>query len=203
LTALLDSAADEVLVSAAMHGDRDAMSALWRRHRRWVAAVLLTYKPREADLEDLLQEVAMRLVGKIDTLREGANVRAWLRAVAVNVARSAGRGSRPALRFEGEEVETAAAGPAPAAPASEQREDLHRLVTMVGRLPESYREPLLLRAVHGLRAKEIAAILDLPPATVDTRIARARRMLRDLVEPLEDTTAPAACPQGADLRSAP
>ena len=33
----------------------------------------------------------MRLVAKIGTLREHGNVRAWLRAVAVNVARSAGR----------------------------------------------------------------------------------------------------------------
>ena len=38
----------------------------------------------------------------------------------------------------------------------------------------------MLRAVHGMRGRHIAEILDLPEATVETRIARARRMLRDL-----------------------
>ena len=46
-------------------------------------------------------------------------------------------------------------------------------------LPESYREPLLLRAMNGMRSRQIAEILAIEPATVDTRIARARRMLQE------------------------
>ena len=38
----------------------------------------------------------------------------------------------------------------------------------------------MLRAVHGMRGRHIAEILSLPEATVETRIARARRMLREL-----------------------
>ena len=48
------------------------------------------------------------------------------------------------------------------------------------RLPVAYREPLMLRAIHGVRGRHIAEILDLSEATVETRISRARRMLRDL-----------------------
>src|SRR5688572_6190035 len=49
-------------VAAAVRGDQEAVRALWQENRRWVAAVILAHKPREADLEDLLQDVAMSFV---------------------------------------------------------------------------------------------------------------------------------------------
>jgi RNA polymerase sigma-70 factor (ECF subfamily) len=148
--------AGDALVSAAIQGDRRAISALWHRHRRWVAAVLLAHKPAEADLEDLLQEVAMRLVSKVDTLREESNLRAWLRAVAVNVARSAAR-RRPMAPADLEDSAAASVD----APDFEQDERTRSLMQRLNALPALYREPLMLRAVQG------------------TRIARARRMLLD------------------------
>ncbi|MHC5005420.1 MAG: RNA polymerase sigma factor [Planctomycetota bacterium] len=166
--------AGDALVSAAIQGDRRAISALWHRHRRWVAAVLLAHKPAEADLEDLLQEVAMRLVSKVDTLREESNLRAWLRAVAVNVARSAAR-RRPMAPADLEDSAAASVD----APDFEQDERTRSLMQRLNALPALYREPLMLRAVQGMRTKQIAATLDLAPATIDTRIARARRMLLD------------------------
>ena len=78
-------------VVAAIGGDRDAMRRLWQAHRRWVAAVLLSHKPAWADLDDLLQDVAMKLVSKVSELREPATFRGWLRTIALNVARAAGR----------------------------------------------------------------------------------------------------------------
>jgi RNA polymerase sigma-70 factor (ECF subfamily) len=46
-------------------------------------------------------------------------------------------------------------------------------------LDEGYREPLLLRCVQELSYREIGEILGLPETTVETRIARGRRMLRE------------------------
>jgi RNA polymerase sigma-70 factor (ECF subfamily) len=49
-------------------------------------------------------------------------------------------------------------------------------------LPDEYREPLLLRAVRGLSYRQIADILSVPITTVETRLVRARRMLREQIE---------------------
>jgi RNA polymerase sigma factor (sigma-70 family) len=180
---------DRSLAAAAMQGDRSAIAALWNEHRRWIAAVLLAYKPKSEDLEDLLQEVAMTLVTKINTLREESNVRAWLRAVAVNVARAAGRTerSRPTLRLIDNE------GQLPIATHMETFEsgvDDHsqRVLALAARLPEAYREPLMLKAVQGMRSRQISEILGIPEATVDTRISRARRMLREQARLMQTTT---------------
>ena len=64
--------------------------------------------------------------------------------------------------------------------AAARDEESQRLLGLVRRLPEAYREPLMLRALHGMRSRQIAEILDVPEATVDTRISRARKMLREL-----------------------
>ena len=161
-----------------MYGDRQAVQALWQEHRRWIAAVILAYKPQSEDLEDLLQEVAMTLVAKINTLREESNVRAWLRAVAINVARAAGRAERakPFKRVDGFLDDWA--HPA-IRPESELGDRSEKVLRRVSQLPEAYREPLMLKAVHGMRSRQIAEILGIPEATVDTRVSRARRMLRE------------------------
>ena len=161
--------------------DHGSLQAIWREHRRWIAAVLLTYKPRSADLDDLLQEVAMTLVAKINTVRDEANLRAWLRVVAVNVARAAARTerSRPA-RSQADVSEY------PASRIDRNLSDLseeqRHIMSVVAQLPEAYREPLMLKAVHGLRTRQIAEALNIEEATVDTRVSRARRMLRELLD---------------------
>jgi len=170
---------DSVVVDA-IHGDRPAMDALWQEHRRWVAAVLLAHKSPDDQLEDLLQDVAMTIVGKINTVRETHHVRAWLRTVAVNVARASARARRARPRLAPLAVEPPGPDRTGAGGGAGVNDEARRLMDLAGRLPVSYREPLMLRAVHGMRGRHIAEILDLSEATVETRISRARRMLRDL-----------------------
>ncbi len=180
----LDDSHDPTL-AAALGGNPDAVRALWQRHRRWVAGVLLAYKPRHADLEDLLQEVAMTFVRRLGDLRDPASLRPWLRSVAINAARLAARKARsrpdlaPARRSPVDHAARPAGDDAPDVLAA-RREDATRLLDLALNLPESYREPLLLRCIHGMSYREIGLVVGLPETTIETRIARGRRMLREL-----------------------
>lgn len=180
----LDDSTDPTL-AAALGGDPDAVRAIWQRHRRWVAGVLLAYKPRHVDLEDLLQDVAMTFVQRLGDLRDPASLRQWLRSVAINAARFAARKARsrpdlaPARRSTVEHTPQPANGETPDVLAA-RREDATRLLNLALSLPESYREPLLLRCIHGMSYREIGLVVGLPETTVETRIARGRRMLREL-----------------------
>jgi RNA polymerase sigma factor (sigma-70 family) len=188
------------LVDAAMAGDRPAMRALWQQHRRWVAAVLLAHKPNSADLDDLLQDVAITLLAKVHTLDEPGSFVPWLRMIALNTARLAGRRFAAAPRMVPLESGSADSGhdggggaggggwevtpkikrgdTSPDGGAT-LNEESRRLLEMARDLPEEYREPLLLRCVQELSYRQISAILNLPETTIETRIARARRMLRE------------------------
>lgn len=170
------------LVAAAVRGDTDAVRQLWQEHRRWVAAVLLAHKPREADLEDLLQDVAMAFVRTIGRLRDGGMIQPWLRTVAINAARAAGRTTTRRRERDRLQVSDTMESQPGATPAGEAmaRDDAGRLIELARQLPEGYREPLLLRCVRGMNYRQIGELLGLPETTIETRIARGRRMLREL-----------------------
>ena len=176
---------------AAMGGDRRAMETLWCEHRGWVAAVLLAHKSVDDHLDDLLQDVAMTVVSKIDTLRDPQHLRSWLRTVAINTARASARSGkvRPWHRPRGEAPETQVE---PTPDPNLLDEEAQRLLEVVRSLPEAYREPLMLRAVQGMRGRHISRIMGLSEATVETRIARARRMVRERLNSTEAMT-------GADI----
>jgi RNA polymerase sigma-70 factor (ECF subfamily) len=182
-----DRAGDRVLLAAAQAGDRLALERLWERHRRWIAAVLLLHKPRESDVEDLLQDVAATLVAKVDTLRDPDTFPGWLRSVALNAARMAGRSTRRRAaavdRFSREGAAGRAAEKAtehlPDRRSGATRDAADKLRDRLAALPVGYAEPLLLRLVHDLSYAHIAHILDLPETTVENRIVRGRRMLRE------------------------
>lgn len=170
------------LIARARSGDADSVRELWQANRRWVAGILLAFKSRDAELEDLLQEVAMTMVRKIETLREPEAFRPWLRAVAINAARldARTRNRRPEGRPRPLIAEPDA-GEESIDIAQARRDEGKRLLEMVLDLPEAYREPLLLRSVKGMSYREISAITTLPETTIETRIARGRRMLRERV----------------------
>lgn len=175
----------------AIAGDAEAVRALWETHRRWLAAVTLAHMPRahkqgDPELEDLLQEVAVRVVRTIHTLRDPATLRPWLRTIAVNVARTAGRRRVPRLRLIRPEesaptpmAEVAGRDPGETHPGAGSLEEGRRAMAAAQRLPAEYAEPLFLRCVRGMSYKQIADVLGVPVTTIETRLARARRMLRE------------------------
>jgi RNA polymerase sigma-70 factor (ECF subfamily) len=164
---------DPDLARRAAAGDPVALHGIWHASRRWLCAVLLAHMPRGADVEDLLQEVALKFVREVRRLQEPSALASWLRAVAVNTAIShARRQRREGARREAPDVVDPATLPRAAwTPADRVRE-------LVEHQPVDYREPLLLHGLHGLSLREIAEALQVPPATVGTRLCRARAMLR-------------------------
>ncbi len=179
----LDQAHEErTLISAAVRGDRDAVQRLWQGHRRWVAAILLAHKPAGAELEDLLQDVAMSFVRTIGKLRDEAMLKPWLRTVAINAARASGRSERR-RRVRLVAPETVDGLVSVQDEGASRSEDSARILELATGLPDGYREPLLLRSVRGMSYRQIGELLGLPETTIETRIARGRRMLRELAEP--------------------
>lgn len=181
-------AEDEALIRRAIGGEAEAMQALWVACRRWVAAVCLAHMPRESDLEDLLQDVAVAFVRHVHTVRDPGAFKGWLRQIAMNTARAAGRERTRRKRLDPEahrhraqfRPEPSDDPPESSAAVSGPRNEAERLLALALELPESYREPLLLRCVRGMSYKQIEAVTGLPESTIETRIARGRRMLREI-----------------------
>ena len=185
-----DSPSERTRVERAQAGDRDAAQQLWRMNRRWVAAIVLAHRPRTIEVDDLMQDVAVRLLAKIDTLRDASAFKPWLRRIIINICRGAARSDKPTLRLATTgmaDAEESRVLHEPAGVLPEPEELLGRkdaaamLLQQAMSLPAEYREPLLLRCIQSLTYQQISDILDLPITTIETRLARARRMLREEV----------------------
>lgn len=211
--AAYEGAAGAAHVLAAIRGERDAQRQVWEDHRRWVAAVLMAHKPRQTDLEDLLQDVAMQFVRRIHELRDPTALRPWLRTVAMNAAHASGRtlARRKRDGLERRPATTSgalgASGAAPGSPDAKpdlltgRREEARRLMELSERLPDGYREPLLLRCLQGLSYRLIGEMMGIPETTVETRIARGRRMLRELAEKDASASGPSHAQRPAGQRA--
>lgn len=179
----LEQLRDARLFARAAAGDRSALEEVWTANRRWIAAVLAGHAPASADLEDLLQEVAATLLSKCRNIRDSASLRGWLRAVAVNAARmSARKRATDSRAREGFAQTMRASDRAETTRASVDGHESEELRWALARIPAQYAEPLLLQATQGLSQRQIAMLLDVPETTVETRLARGRRMLRNLLE---------------------
>ena len=135
----------------------------------------------EADAEDAAQEALLRAWRSWPSLREAGAVRAWLLRITINVCHNwqAGHFGTQRLRTQPlsaalDERFTALRGPGDGDHA--RALDLR---TAVAALPEDLRVVVALRFYVGLDSPEIGAALDLPAATVRTRLRRALLVLRE------------------------
>ena len=184
----MNTSAFEHAVESAIGGDRDALNFVWTQSRRWVAAILLAHKASDTELEDLLQTVAMQMCRKMTSIEEPKAFRSWLRTVSINAAREDGRKKtrrkKSMLRFVSMEQSKSER---PASPHSifNDRDESSKVYQAALSLPIGYREPVLLRCVRSMSYQQIADVLELPTTTIETRIARGRRMLREILEQQE------------------
>lgn len=122
--------------------------------------------------EDLVQETFLRAMGHLDDLEplSRAQRRAWLYRTAKNL--NVDRVRRRARETPAEEEQLALA-------AFEEDLSAVAVAQLVDRLPETERALFSLRAFAGYNASELGDLFDLPPSTVRSRLASARRKLAD------------------------
>jgi RNA polymerase sigma-70 factor (ECF subfamily) len=159
---------DARLVHAARSGDRATFSMLYSRFAPMVHAVLLA-RVRPADADDLVQEVFLQALRKLDTLADPSAIGPWLAAIARNAAAALHRSRRPAP-----DLPDAADPRAPIGARAEADEAL----AAIRSLPEAYRETLLMRLIEGLSGPEIAARTGLTPGSVRVNLHRGMALLR-------------------------
>ena len=167
-----DEAADErereaALVGQVRAGDHEAFGRLYARYGRLVHGILLARVPY-GEVDDLVQDVFMTALRKIDTLRDAASFGPWVAMIARNRAMDFHRRSR----------ETTEVTEAVAQTRAEQREAVE-VLNLIRQLPEAYREPMILRFVEGMTGPEIAERTGLAPASVRVNIHRGMKILRE------------------------
>jgi len=171
----MDEFDDSPLVRAARAGDRVAFGHLYDRYARVVHGILLTRVP-PSEVDDLVQDVFLRALPRLHTLRELNRFGAWLAAIARNCANDYHRRGVAELELDDEVEEKGQPGHGPPRGLGAEGESILRVIRS---LPEAYRETLLLRLVEGMTGPEIAARTGLTPGSVRVNLHRGMQQLRE------------------------
>jgi RNA polymerase sigma-70 factor (ECF subfamily) len=146
--------------------------ALFRAHGQAVFAVCLANTRNHHDAEDIMQAVFLKSIAKVSGLREPARVRAWLMQMA----------RRMCVDFHRKQKRSE---PLTAEPPSRWSQDegcSQRLHEAIQKLPQNYREAIVLYYLDGRKCASVAASLGIAEPAVRQRLVRARAMLHDLLQ---------------------
>lgn len=143
---------------------------LYERYSRLVHGILLAHVPY-ADAEDLMQDVFLQAMEKIETLSDPQAVGGWLATIA----------RRRAIDFHRRRKLAEPIGNRDAGRRDSRGEALIALGE-IQRLPEAYRETLILRLVEGMTGPEIAERTGLTHDSVRVNLHRGMKLLRERLE---------------------
>ena len=176
------------LVSEAQQGSRAAVEQLIREHDAWVRSAIYAVTGRADLVDDIVQQVWVRVWQHLGTLADPRQLRAWLYTVARNAAIDCSTTEQRQRAWLGRladgvggrsSTSTYCDGPFGAAAGNELQETLLRAVRS---LPALYREPFVLRHLEDWSYAQIGEVLGLSVDTVETRLVRARRLLREMLQ---------------------
>ncbi|GLS82627.1 sigma-70 family RNA polymerase sigma factor [Paraferrimonas haliotis] len=127
--------------------------------------------------EDLVQETFLRAWKSLDSLKDEKAAKSWL--ITILRRENARRFERKQFQYSDVEQETIEDNVTLGLEAQIERTEIR---SQIAKLPEEYREPLLLQVVGGYSGDEIAELLGLNRNTVMTRLFRARSQLKEALE---------------------
>jgi RNA polymerase sigma-70 factor, ECF subfamily len=137
-----------------------------------------------SEAEDLVQETYVKALRGFSSFQAGTNFRAWIYRILRNSFLSSRTGLKSTTVFDEEDPEIQATGsnatPETVLVAEATREAVQQALV---ELPVHFREILLLCEVEEMSYQEIAETLAIPTGTVMSRLFRARKALRSLLQP--------------------
>jgi len=141
---------------------------------RYASAVLglcIAHTKNFHDSEDIMQEVLLKAITKLGTLRDESRVRSWLLQIA----------RRMCVDYYRERRSTEAISDEVAAPSDAADENIKCLHEAISKLPDGYREPITLYYLDGRNCASVARTLGISEDAVRSRLVRARLRLHEIL----------------------
>jgi RNA polymerase sigma-70 factor (ECF subfamily) len=182
--------AEDELIARARNRDEAAVRTLIRQNNQRLFRLARSIMRDDSEAEDVVQESYVRGFTRLDEFRGESALGTWLTRIVINEAY--GRLRRRRVTASWESVEAVHGVQAQIIPFPSPQPDPERTMAQheinklleraIDALPEPFRLVLVARLVEEMSIEETAELLDLRPATVKTRLHRARLLLRDDLE---------------------
>lgn len=174
---------EQELIRRSQEGDGEAFGLLIERYKTKVFHLAYGLTRDRATADDLAQEVFIKAYYALPNFKFKSEFGTWLYRVAANHIKDylrKHRAKRQIIPLQEVEQILAAEEELDGREKEETEERQRKMLqAALGRLPEKYQVILALRDIEGLPYEEISRILKMSPGTVDSRLHRARKKLRE------------------------
>jgi RNA polymerase sigma-70 factor (ECF subfamily) len=178
---------DKALIEEAQRGGREAFEAIVKRYEKKVFHLAYGFVQNRAAADDLAQEIFVKVYFSLSKFHFKSEFGTWLYRIAVNHIKDHLRKVSRRKEVSLEEFENVPPAMDDQVKEREQRQDddLKKKIVfgVLATLPQKYRMILTLREVKGFSYEEITRVLKISPGTVDSRLHRARKLLRKKMTP--------------------
>ena len=177
---------DKELVKNILEGDRNVFRELINRYEKLVIHVVYGMLPNKSDLDDICQDVFIKVYENLDRFNFQAKLSTWIARIAYNTTLNFLAKRKYGLYedLENFENDPAIAKNASESPVvwTEKRESAEILRRELEKIPARYGTILSLYHMEEMSYHEIGEILNLPEGTVKNYLFRARKMLKERLE---------------------
>jgi len=174
---------DEQIIGRVRGGETRMFGELVRRYQDPVYGMATRFVGRGEDGQDIAQEVFLRVFRGLEHFKGEARFSTWLYRITWNLCADWLRRNRkpgaPLAIDDAAGVADARVDLEEGLLAAEEQREVRRALD---RLDEKYRCVLILLYYQKLSYGQIAAVLDVPPKTVETRLYRARKLLKESLQ---------------------
>lgn len=176
------------LVRLSLEGDDEAFGLLVKKYQRKMLNLAFGFTQDRETADDLAQEAFIKAYFNLPKFEFKSEFGTWLYRITINTIKDYLRKKERMSKVSIQDIEERLLHQPNEVRQKEREkweEDKRRLIHQsIRTLPEKYRIIVTLRDVHGLSYENISQILKISPGTVDSRLHRARKMLRKKMEPL-------------------
>ena len=180
---------DEAIIRLVLDGHIEAYASLVDRYKNLIFDLCYKYTYDYSDAQDLSQETFLKVYRKLDGFRFSSSFSTWLYRIGTNTCidwTRKNKNKKDVTSMDDAEYMDLIPSQAPI-PEEEvlDREKREFVRDVVESLPEKYRTVIILYNYKDLSCSEISDILGVPQKTVETRLYRAKKLLKEkLLKPL-------------------
>jgi RNA polymerase sigma-70 factor (ECF subfamily) len=171
---------DGKIVTEVLSGDKNAFGILVRRYHKQVFTLMHRFTNSPSEAADLTQEAFLRAYKRLETFQPGKKFFVWLYTLSLNLARDYVRKKKKHAENLSEDIDDAYRENPDQERRLIQKGETKALLEALDRLPEDFREALILRYREELSMKDIARILNLSVSGAKMRIHRGLIKLREV-----------------------
>ncbi len=149
---------------------------IWKEFSGQIRAHLLRKVKHRDDADDLLQEIFIKIHSRLGDLKDEKKLAHWINQIVRNSLTDYYR--KNGLRTSEFDEESSVSSDTP---EDSFYTDLSGCLNVfIDRLPEKYREPLILSDIKGMKQKDIAKQMNLSYSGLKSRVQRGRDMIKDM-----------------------